>query len=157
MGGDFTGCTSLRKKSCSGGSANSKTSSNGGGGGGGGGGNNSNSSSSSRNHEGAGKGRRIFDNNNGGIGESGVLVPVHHHYKDPLKTYKIVILGDGGVGKSGNLYIYIFMCTYVCFGTDIAIPINTIPVLLSSSINSLIAKLMTLSAEYVQHIGCIRR
>lgn len=158
MGGDFTGCTSLRKKSCSGGSANSKTSSNGGGGGGGGGGgNNSNSSSSSRNHEGAGKGRRIFDNNNGGgggIGESGVLVPVHHHYKDPLKTYKIVILGDGGVGKSGNLYIYV----YGGFGADIAIPINTIQVLLSSSINSLIAKLMTLlSAVYVQHIGCIRR
>lgn len=116
MGGDFTGCTSLRKKSCSGGSANSKTSSNGGGGGGG---NNSNSSSSSRNHEGAGKGRRIFDNNNGGgggIGESGVLVPVHHHYKDPLKTYKIVILGDGGVGKSGNLYIYIYV--YLCLFWD---------------------------------------
>lgn len=29
-------------------------------------------------------------------------MPVHHYYKDPLKTYKIVILGDGGVGKSGE-------------------------------------------------------
>lgn len=103
MAGDFVGCALIRKKSTSG-SANSS------------GGTNSDgqrssrsSSSTKRNNEsGESRSRRIFDNNNGNGGGSGggrsnpgVLVPVAH-YKDPLKTYKIVILGDGGVGKSGE-------------------------------------------------------
>ena len=88
MAGDFTGCAAIRKKASNGiGTTNSSSSSsasnknndeNGGGGGGGGGcGNNGK------------EGRKLVDNN-------------VHHYKDPLKTYKIVILGDGGVGKSGE-------------------------------------------------------
>lgn len=80
MGGDFAGCTSIRKKSSSGGSGNSSSN-----GSVGGSNNNSNSSSSNKNDS-----------------AGGVLIPVHH-YKDPLKTYKIVILGDGGVGKSGEI------------------------------------------------------
>lgn len=97
MGGDFAGCTSIRnrKKSSSGGSGNSSSN-------GSVGGSNNNSNSSSSNKNDSAKGRRILDNNGmAGNGDGGVLIPVHH-YKDPLKTYKIVILGDGGVGKSGE-------------------------------------------------------
>lgn len=111
MAGDFTGCTAIiRKKSTSG-----SVRSNGGGGGvtgtngsegqrsSSGSGHSKSNDSNNSSCSGGGKGRRIFDNMNGaGKGSSaGVLVPVHH-YKDPLRTYKIVILGDGGVGKSGE-------------------------------------------------------
>lgn len=92
MAGDFTGCASIRKKSTSGSATSNGGWTN----------NGSDGQQQRKNNDG---GRRTYDNNNGngggGRGNPGVLVPVHH-YKDPLKTYKIVILGDGGVGKSGE-------------------------------------------------------
>lgn len=114
MAGDFTGCTAIIRKKSSSGSFKS----NGGGGGAGtngsegqrsssGSGQSKSNDSSSSCSGGGGKARRIIDNMNGAGkgGSAGVLVPVHH--KDSLRTYKIVILGDGGVGKSGE---YLMPC-----------------------------------------------
>lgn len=93
MAGDFTG---IRKKTSSSTEAGAVSVS-------AIGGTNVSNRGNSHNEIGDYQGRRLFENNNGiGRGDrGGVLVPVHH-YKDPLKTYKIVILGDGGVGKSGE-------------------------------------------------------
>lgn len=92
MGGDFTGCTSIRKKSSSDELSYSRGS----------GSNGSGCSSGSKQND--NNSRRTTDNNSAGL--------MVHHYKDPLKTYKIVILGDGGVGKSGNSLSLTIMVNY---------------------------------------------